>query len=73
MEQSLDNGGRNGFILLAIDTPGCFNDVTEPLVPDLHRCAVPNPLPENDVAREPAGVLTLQEFYHVSIFQAMPS
>ena len=37
MEQYIDDGGCNGFMLLATDTPGCFNDVTELLVPELQR------------------------------------
>jgi alkanesulfonate monooxygenase SsuD/methylene tetrahydromethanopterin reductase-like flavin-dependent oxidoreductase (luciferase family) len=37
MEQYIDEGGCNGFMLLATDTPGCFNDVTELLVPELQR------------------------------------
>jgi alkanesulfonate monooxygenase SsuD/methylene tetrahydromethanopterin reductase-like flavin-dependent oxidoreductase (luciferase family) len=37
MEHYLDDGGCNGFMLLATDTPGCFNDVTELLVPELQR------------------------------------
>jgi alkanesulfonate monooxygenase SsuD/methylene tetrahydromethanopterin reductase-like flavin-dependent oxidoreductase (luciferase family) len=37
MEQYLDDGGWDGFMLLATDTPGCFNDVTELLVPELQR------------------------------------
>jgi FMN-dependent oxidoreductase (nitrilotriacetate monooxygenase family) len=37
MEQYLDEGGCNGFMMLATDTPGCFNDMTELLVPELQR------------------------------------
>lgn len=37
MEQYLDDGGCNGFMMLATDTPGCFNDMTELLVPELQR------------------------------------
>ena len=37
MEQYLDEGDCNGFMLLATDTPGCFNDMTELLVPELQR------------------------------------
>jgi FMN-dependent oxidoreductase (nitrilotriacetate monooxygenase family) len=37
MEQYIDEGGCNGFMLLATDTPGCFVDVAELLVPELQR------------------------------------
>ncbi|MGZ8807383.1 MAG: hypothetical protein ACXWZ0_10195 [Mycobacterium sp.] len=37
MVHYLDDGGCNGFMLLATDTPGCFNDVTELLVRELQR------------------------------------
>ncbi|PRC62457.1 hypothetical protein C6A85_02950, partial [Mycobacterium sp. ITM-2017-0098] len=37
MEQYIDEGGCNGFMMLATDTPGCFNDMTELLVPELQR------------------------------------
>ena len=58
MEQYLDEGGCNGFMLLATDTPGCFNDVTELLVPELQRRGrYPHALSRNDIAGEPAGVL----------------
>jgi alkanesulfonate monooxygenase SsuD/methylene tetrahydromethanopterin reductase-like flavin-dependent oxidoreductase (luciferase family) len=51
LEQYIDGGGCIGFMLLATDTPGCFNDVTELLVPELQRRGrVPNPLSWNDVA-----------------------
>lgn len=37
MEVYVDEGGCNGFMMLATDTPGCFNDMTELLVPELQR------------------------------------
>jgi long-chain alkane monooxygenase len=37
LEQYIDGGGCNGFMLRATDTPGCFNDVTDLLVPELQR------------------------------------
>jgi long-chain alkane monooxygenase len=37
MEQFLDEGGCDGFMMLATDVPGCFNDMTELLVPELQK------------------------------------
>lgn len=37
MEHYLDEGDCNGFMLLATDVPGCFQDVVELLVPELQR------------------------------------
>jgi alkanesulfonate monooxygenase SsuD/methylene tetrahydromethanopterin reductase-like flavin-dependent oxidoreductase (luciferase family) len=37
MEEYIDNGDCNGFMMLATDTPGCFNDMVELLVPELQR------------------------------------
>ena len=58
MEQYLDDGGCNGFMLLATDTPG--------LLQRRHRAAgtrtsaartVPNALSRNNTAGKPAGIL----------------
>jgi long-chain alkane monooxygenase len=37
MESYLDEGDCNGYMMLATDTPGCFNDMTELLAPELPR------------------------------------
>lgn len=37
MEQYVDEGGCNGFMMLATDVPGCFADMTDLLVPELQR------------------------------------
>jgi FMN-dependent oxidoreductase (nitrilotriacetate monooxygenase family) len=37
METYVDEGDCNGFMMLATDVPGCFNDMTELLVPELQR------------------------------------
>jgi FMN-dependent oxidoreductase (nitrilotriacetate monooxygenase family) len=37
MESYIDEGDCNGFMMLATDVPGCFNDMTELLVPELQR------------------------------------
>jgi FMN-dependent oxidoreductase (nitrilotriacetate monooxygenase family) len=37
MESYVDEGGCNGFMMLATDVPGCFNSMTELLVPELQR------------------------------------
>ena len=56
MEQYLDEGGCNGFMILATDTPGCFNDMTELLVPELQRRG--RFRPRYHSAGKPAGVLS---------------
>ena len=62
MEQYLDEGGCNGFMMLATDTPGCFNDMTELLVPELLARPVPHALSRNRTARKPPGVLVAPRF-----------
>lgn len=37
MESYIDEGDCNGFMMLATDVPGCFNDMPELLVPELQR------------------------------------
>jgi FMN-dependent oxidoreductase (nitrilotriacetate monooxygenase family) len=37
MEHYIDEGGCDGFMMLATNVPGCFNDMTELLVPELQR------------------------------------
>ena len=58
MEQYLDEGGCNGFMLLATDVPGCFNDITELLVPELQRRGRYRPRYPGTTLRE-----SLQEYF----------
>ena len=37
MEHYLDEGGCDGFMLLATDVPGCFTNIVELVVPELQR------------------------------------
>jgi FMN-dependent oxidoreductase (nitrilotriacetate monooxygenase family) len=37
MEEYVDDGECNGFMMLATDVPGCFTEMTELLVPELQR------------------------------------
>src|SRR5690242_13070042 len=37
MEHYMDDGGADGFMLIATYTPGCFEEFTDLVVPELHR------------------------------------
>jgi alkanesulfonate monooxygenase SsuD/methylene tetrahydromethanopterin reductase-like flavin-dependent oxidoreductase (luciferase family) len=37
MEHYMDDGGADGFMLIATYTPGCFEEFTDLVVPELQR------------------------------------